>query len=138
MMHKPITYHEASRILSDVHEQHSFKARNGVLIKNLYELQEQLRRMDEAEFAHHANSDKNDFVAWIRGVVNDYDLAQELAKCRTRQQFLHKLGQRIEHLHLVKHGAVFPHKVYMDYALYDFLGGIIVGLLVGLVMVTLV
>jgi len=137
MIHKPITYHEASRILSDVHHTKHFKAKNNAIIKNLYELCEQIRRMGDQEIQHHFNSDKNDFKEWVHHVINDFDLAEELTKCKTKQALLNKLNSRIKHLHQIKTGPVYPHKTYMDYALYDFLGGIIFGLLVGLVMATL-
>lgn len=138
MIHKPITFHEASRILEDVHHSRHFRTKHGAYIKNLYELLDAVRKMGQAEFAHHLNDDKNDFREWVHHVLNDYDLAEELSKCRNKQQLVAKLEKRIEHLHAIKHEPVISHKLYMDYALYDFLGGIIVGLMVGLVMVTLV
>ncbi len=138
MIHKAITHNEASRILSDVHHSKHFRTKGNISVKNLYELYEETKKMGDDEFRHHLNSDKNDFKEWIHHVVNDFDLAEELAKCKTKPQLLGKLSSRIEHLHQIKTGPVYPHKTYMDYALYDFLGGIIFGLIVGLVMATLV
>jgi len=138
MIHKPITHYEASRILSDVHHSKHFRTKSNVSVKNLDELYNEIRKMSDDEFNHHLSPDKNDFKEWIHHAVNDFDLAEELAKCKTKQQILGKLNSRIEHLHQIKTGPVYPHKTYMDYALYDFLGGIIFGLLVGLVMATFV
>ena len=138
MIHKPLPYADAERILSDVHHTKHFHTKKGVIVKNVNELKDQLQQMDDAEFSHHVNTDKNDFKEWVQHVVNDSDLADQLGKCRTRKAMLAILDSRIDHLHQIKHGPVFPHQQYLDYALYDFLGGIIVGLVVGLVITTLV
>ncbi|MBI2546795.1 hypothetical protein HYV81_06475 [Candidatus Woesearchaeota archaeon] len=138
MIHKPLTYHEASGMLEDVHEGKHFRTKEGATAKNLHELYDVIRKMGDAEFSHHLNADKNDFREWVHHAVQDYDLAQELGKCKSREQVMAKLEKRLDHLHLIRHGPVIPHKLYMDYALYDFLGGIIVGLMVGLVVATLV
>lgn len=138
MIHKPITYHEATKILEEVAASKHFRTKQGIIARSLHELYEAIRKMDDSEFMHHVNSGKNDFKEWVHHVVQDYGLAQELATCKTKDQMIAKIDKRLDHLHLIRHGPVVPHKLYMDYALYDFLGGIIVGLVVGLVMVTFV
>ncbi|MBI4359886.1 MAG: hypothetical protein HY564_02225 [Candidatus Jacksonbacteria bacterium] len=61
-----------------------FWIHEGPSVKNLKELTSALKRLTNAQFAHHVNAGKNDFSNWIQEVLRDRDLAGKLRQCKTR------------------------------------------------------
>lgn len=53
---------------------------NGTLIRNVYELSEAIDNMKEKIFKFHVNKKKNDFSEWIRHVLEEEKLADEVAR----------------------------------------------------------
>ncbi len=94
-MRKRISKEEAGRILQDCGQDRVFWAKNGVTIKNLDELHIALKMMDEDSYKHHVNSERNDFVNWLRDVVNDDFLAKEMLKARNRESAIKKVSERL-------------------------------------------
>lgn len=66
-------------------ETHRFWVNNGPALKDLKELCEALRAMNDEQFAHHVNSEKNDFAKWVAEVLEDEKCAQALLKAKTRK-----------------------------------------------------
>lgn len=50
----------------------------GVPLKNVKELANALETMNEWVFNHHVNSSRNDFSAWIKNVLKEKALADEI------------------------------------------------------------
>ena len=50
------------------------------------ELAEGLVAMSDDVFAYHVNSEKNDFCNWVRDVIQDDELASDLARANSRLQ----------------------------------------------------
>ena len=75
---------QAQRFLAQVPEQNVFWCSSGATIRDMKELAQGLVAMSDDDFAHHVNSDKNDFCNWIRDVIGDEELAVELAKVTSR------------------------------------------------------
>jgi hypothetical protein len=69
-----------ARLLHDIEGEKRFFCHDGYVIKNLDELAQYLNRMTEDVFQYHVNSEKNDFSNWIRDVIGDTRLADELRK----------------------------------------------------------
>jgi len=61
---------------------------NGIIIKNLRELIDALEIMDEETFAHHVNSEKNDFSSWVENVIKDKHLSEKLRNAKTREEMI--------------------------------------------------
>jgi hypothetical protein len=93
---------EAERILRDVPIQNSFLVKNGMTLKNLYDLKEALHLMSEESFSHHVNAEKNDFVSWIKEIHKDEVLAKSLSKAKTKEEFASRLQSRILLLDLIR------------------------------------
>ena len=55
-----------------------FKLTDGTILKNLKDLLEALRSMEEGVFAHHVNEYRNDFANWVRDVFDEQALADIL------------------------------------------------------------
>ncbi len=62
-----------------------FHLHNGRVLKNLYELLNALKSMDDDTFEHHVNSGKNDFGNWIKYVFKDYELAEQIYEFKSRE-----------------------------------------------------
>ncbi|MEK6984738.1 MAG: DUF5752 family protein [Nanoarchaeota archaeon] len=93
-----VTKEEAKRYLCDSAPEQCFWVNNGPVLKNLSELAGYLPEMNEDAFRHHVNSDRNDFSNWIRDVVGDQKLADELSKSRNKDSASKKLRSRLSSL----------------------------------------
>lgn len=69
--------------LSEAPEGAEFWINYGSIVKNVKELDEALKGMDERTFQHHVNKDKNDFAAWIEITLGEKELAKNVKKAKT-------------------------------------------------------
>ena len=97
-MIKNLTQEDARKLLMDVPAESVFWLKNGRVLWNLQDLQKELSEMDENTFSYHVNKEKNDFSSWIRDVVKDKELANDISNAATIKQMLRILNRRIEHL----------------------------------------
>jgi len=81
--------------LRDVHGDHVFYVKDGPKLRNLYELERELRRMNDAQFSHHVNDAKNDFYNWIFHIIRDEELAAQLAQVKERVAMADVVERRI-------------------------------------------
>ncbi|NTV24031.1 MAG: hypothetical protein HGA85_06715 [Nanoarchaeota archaeon] len=77
---------------SDINPEYQFILSNGVKIKNLYELHDNLKDMDPQVFSHHVNPHKNDFATWVHDVMGLSELAENMKKAESREE----LGRVVE------------------------------------------
>ena len=61
-----------------------FYAKNGAVLKNLGELLEFLRTVDEGTFSHHVNSEKNDFANWTQNALKEPKVAKKMYGVKTK------------------------------------------------------
>jgi hypothetical protein len=66
--------------LGNVPEGHVFWCHDGRMLKNLEELAGALGGMSEETYRHHVTGGGNDFSNWVRDVVGDVALANQLKK----------------------------------------------------------
>ena len=84
--------------LRDVPQDKVFWFHDGRMAKNLDELATTLREMPEETFQYHATGDKNDFSNWVRGVVGDVTLANQLQKATTQTTAARRVEMRLNWL----------------------------------------
>ena len=85
-------------VLGDVKPEHYFVTKKGKALKNLEELHSYIAVIDEEEFKHHVNDQRNDFHNWIKDIHQDQVLANNLLKAKTRvQTAMHIKNRIIEH-----------------------------------------
>ena len=93
-----VSKEEAKRRLGDVPDDKRFWCHDGKIIKNLRELRKALNDMSDETFHYHLGGGRNDFSKWIRDVVGDDKLAEDLSKARSRMQASQAVAQRISFL----------------------------------------
>lgn len=97
-MKKRVTPKEAKKILGKVPAMKSFWLCINMELRSLPELSLALESIDDDVFRYHVNKDKNDFEAWIRDVLQDKELAREIARVKTKETLLRKIKERSEQL----------------------------------------
>jgi hypothetical protein len=93
-----ISKEEAKRRLGDVPDDKRFWCHDGKNIKNLRELRKALIDMSDETFHYHLGGGRNDFSKWIREVVGDDKLAEDLGKARSRMQASQAVAEKISFL----------------------------------------
>jgi hypothetical protein len=93
-----ISKEEANRRLGDVPDGKHFWCHDGKLIKNLGELEKTLNDVNDETFHYHASEERNDFSNWVRDVVGDNKLANDLSRAKSRIQASKAVAQRISFL----------------------------------------
>ncbi len=88
----------ALRVLGSVPEDKVFWVSDGSVIRSLEDLAKSLEKMSNETFKQHCNKEKNDFSNWIKDVIGDVRLANELKKNKTKTHAIHKIKRRIEWL----------------------------------------
>jgi hypothetical protein len=75
-----------SQLLAKVPEGYVFYCHDGSIFADINELAAGLATMSDETFAYHSNPDNQDFSNWVRDVIGDKQLADDLAKATTRSQ----------------------------------------------------
>ena len=74
----------AKKLLAKVPAEYVFWCHDGCIFADLYELAEGLKTMSDETFVYHSNLEKHDFSNWIRDVIRDEQLADDLARVSGR------------------------------------------------------
>ena len=93
-----VTRDDARKYLGDCEPENCFWVNNGPILKNLYELSDTLASLRDDLFSHHVNQDKNDFSSWIRDVIGDQKLANDIISSRNRESMSKKVQARLNAL----------------------------------------
>jgi len=89
----------ASVLLSDVkHPDHYFYLNSSVPIKNLCELSEHLKEMDEGTFRNHVNENRNDFGSWVSDTIGDKTLAKKMAELTDKDEMSKAVEIRVDYI----------------------------------------
>ena len=83
-----------SDILKDVKPENCFWINNGLIVRNIYELVTALQNIDAKTFDYHVNKDKNDFSEWVKGTLNDNELAEDLLKTTNRKKIIKRINRK--------------------------------------------
>lgn len=73
-----------------------FHFRDGTSIGSLDQLKEKLEGISYQEFYHHVNDEKNDFANWVRYVLRDEDLADDLEKVTSIVETVEIIGNYLQ------------------------------------------
>lgn len=97
---------KAKQILSDVPEQNYFITKEGKTIKNITELSELLKEVNEEVFSYHVNEERNDFSNWIKDVIKDTDLAKSMINHIQKERMQETVEKRIKRLNWIKENPI--------------------------------
>ena len=86
-----------SKFLEDVPESHNFKLGNKE-VKNIEDLLHELKDLKDEEFRHYVGEEHNHFVNWIKEIVKDHTLANELESVKAKQDTINIISKRIKEL----------------------------------------
>ena len=90
-----VTKSVAQTWLHDVPQDKQFWCRDGRALRNLSELEIALRGMSDEVFRYHASETNNDFSNWVKDVVGDEKLSNDLRKSKTQIQAAENVAKRI-------------------------------------------
>ena len=73
-----------------------FWINNGPILKNLKDLKNALKKINEETFRYHVNKEKNDFADWVKNVLGDKILANKLAKIKTAKTMIKTVEEKLK------------------------------------------
>jgi hypothetical protein len=86
---------DAERLLDNAVDDHVFRCHDGRIMKSMQELRDALNMMSEETYTYHANVEKNDFSKWVREIIGDQKLANDLVKSTGRIQATKAVTNRL-------------------------------------------
>jgi hypothetical protein len=90
-----VTKSVAEKWLSDVPQEKQFWCQDGRTVKSLSDLGVTLKNMSDGVFRHHVSTTNNDFSNWVRDVIGDVKLSNDLRKSRAQLQAAKSVADRI-------------------------------------------
>jgi len=91
-----VTKNQAVKYLSRVPEDKVFWCTDGQILKDMNDLRDSLTNMSDQTFTYHSNEMKQDFSVWIREIVGDEKLANDLESASTRERALFAVESRCD------------------------------------------
>ena len=89
---------DANRMLANVPAEYVFWLSDGRTLGNMSELADALRTIPDDVYNHHVNHEKNDFSNWVRDIIKDEKLANDLRKSSSKRQAATRVSERINAL----------------------------------------
>lgn len=83
---KVLDKEQAGKYMSRVPRENVFWCTDGAVLNDMMELRDALNIMSDQTFSFHSNEIKQDFAVWIREIIGDEELADELESASTRQE----------------------------------------------------
>ena len=72
-----------------------FWLRDGRTLKNITEMLNALKKMDDGLFKYHVNEQKNDFANWIKDIFKQVELAQKIAPILEKGTYIAMIEETI-------------------------------------------
>ncbi len=89
------TKKQPEKLLVKVPAECVFWCHDGSIFADINELAEGLAAMSDETFAYHSNLEKQDFSNWVRDVIRDEQLANDLARATSRLQAAEYVAARM-------------------------------------------
>ncbi len=122
-----------------VSEAEAFYLVNGKRLSSLYELKDELKKIDRKTFSQHVNKHKNDFANWVRDIIGDDLLAEAIASLDNEKDMYKAVKSRIKELEKSEGGKRKKNGKKIDYwnSFIDFALGVAVGFALALLFKSL-
>ena len=82
-------------LLADVPKEYAFRCHDGLILQSMKQLGSALNSMTDETYVFHANTKKNDFSNWVRDIIKDRMLANDLQKVTNRAQAAKLVANRM-------------------------------------------
>lgn len=69
-----------------VNDDQAFFLSDGTMIKSLQELHSILKKINNETFSRHVNGEKNDFSNWVKYVINERELADQIKNANSKEE----------------------------------------------------
>jgi hypothetical protein len=92
------THIQNSKLLEKVPAEYVFWCHDGSVFTDVNELATGFMNMSDETFAYHSNSEKHDFSNWVREVIGDEELANNLERASSRLQAAEYVAARLDEL----------------------------------------
>jgi hypothetical protein len=92
------TDRQNSKLLEKVPAEYVFYCHDGIVFTDVNELAAGLATMSDETFAYHSNPERKDFSKWVKDVIGDELLADNLARATSRLQATEYVVARIAFL----------------------------------------
>ncbi len=89
-----VTRTKAEKSLAQAPEGRVFWSNDGRILKDMRDLMDALANMSDQNFAYHSNEIKKDFSNWVRDILEDEKLAEDLEKANNREQASRMVEER--------------------------------------------
>jgi len=76
-----------------------FRFTHGKKASSLQELRHVIEELNEAEFRHHVNDERNDFAKWVEDVFEQKKLAKSMRKARDKEELIKTLDAFLKKKH---------------------------------------
>ena len=86
---------QAQKFLAKVPEEYVFWCCDGRILRDMQELADSLSNMSDETFAYHCNSERKDFSNWVRDIIGDQKLAQDLEQALSQVQAAECVAARL-------------------------------------------
>jgi len=90
-----LMWQDAEKFLSQVPEENGFRCADGRVIRSLRELEDAFSEMSASTFSQHVSAERNEFADWVRDVLGDIQIAQEIDEQRNRAHSAKSIARRI-------------------------------------------
>jgi len=81
-----VSKEQAAGYLGKVPEDKAFWCHDGAVLRDMRELKEALAAMSDQTYAYHSNAIKNDFSHWVRDIIGDDKLANDMESAASREE----------------------------------------------------
>jgi len=92
------THMQNGKLLEKVPAEYVFWCHDGSVYTDVNELAAGLMNMSDDTFAYHSNAEKHDFSNWVRDVIGDEELANNLERAASRLQAAEYIAARLDEL----------------------------------------
>ena len=82
-------------LLADVPKEYAFRCHDGLILQSMKQLGSALNSVTDETYVFHANTKKNDFSNWVRDIIKDGMLANDLQKATNRAQAAKLVANRM-------------------------------------------
>ena len=89
---------QPEKMLVKAPAEYVFWCHDGSVFADLRELAEGLAAMSDETFAYHSNLEKQDFSNWVRDIIRDEPLANDLARAISKAQAAEYVNARMAFL----------------------------------------